>query len=205
MPLSEPAPRRHLHTRRIHLQGYIRDDGLFDIEARIEDTKTYPFHNEWRGEMTPGTPVHNMSIRVTLDDTLQVHDVEAVTDDSPFPVCPEITPNFERLKGLRIGRGWNRKVKELLGGTQGCTHLVELLAPVATVAFQTIRPYKRHQVKQTLRPDEADPTNERPFQIDTCHAWASDGPVVQRWMPQFYTGPGSEHSAPRRERTGTDE
>ena len=28
--------------------------------------------------------------------------------------------------------------------------------------------------------------------IDTCHAWAADGPVVKRWAPHFYTGPDAE-------------
>src|SRR6185503_19700597 len=41
MSLSAPAPRRHLHTRSITCEGFARDDGLWDIEARIVDTKTY--------------------------------------------------------------------------------------------------------------------------------------------------------------------
>ena len=48
--------------------------------------------------------------------------------------------HFQRLVGLRIKSGWTQKVKELLGGVEGCTHLVELLGPVATTAFQTIYP-----------------------------------------------------------------
>jgi hypothetical protein len=28
--------------------------------------------------------------------------------------------------------------------------------------------------------------------IDNCHAWAADGDVVKRWVPQFYTGPDAE-------------
>ena len=32
----------------------------------------------------------------------------------------------------------------------------------------------------------------RPYVIDTCHAWAADGPVVKRWAPDFYSGPDAE-------------
>ena len=33
MPLSEPtAPRKHLHTRNGECRGYLRDDGLWEIE-----------------------------------------------------------------------------------------------------------------------------------------------------------------------------
>lgn len=191
MPLSQAAPRNHLHNRNIELKGYVREDGLFDIEGRIEDTKTYAFHNEWRGEMRPGMPVHNMSIRLTVNTGFEVVAVEAVTDNSPFPICPDITGNFQRLVGVKIAPGWNRQVKQRLGGVQGCTHLVELLGPVATVAMQTIRPYLRHQMQGRLKDGEPDPTTTRPAQLNSCHAWASDSPVIKRWMPQFYTGSDS--------------
>ena len=40
MPLSAPAaPRRRLHTRRITFEGFQREDGLFDIDARLTDVK----------------------------------------------------------------------------------------------------------------------------------------------------------------------
>ena len=51
MPLSDPAPRQLLHLRDIELRGFQRDDGLFDIEARLTDTKSYAFANIDRGEV----------------------------------------------------------------------------------------------------------------------------------------------------------
>jgi hypothetical protein len=41
MPLSPPVSREELHTRAITLHGYRRDDGLFDIEAHLIDTKPF--------------------------------------------------------------------------------------------------------------------------------------------------------------------
>ena len=58
MPLSPPAPRRHIHTRRIECRGYLREDGLWDVDAWIEDTKTYPFESELRGTVEAGGQVH---------------------------------------------------------------------------------------------------------------------------------------------------
>lgn len=192
MPLSEPAPRAHLHTRTVECRGYRREDGLWDIEGHLVDTKTYPFDSNARGPMPPGTPVHDMWIRLTMDDELVVRGVEAVTDASPFPVCPEITPNFQRLVGLSIKSGWTQQVRNLLGGTQGCTHLVELLGPVATTAFQTIFSWRERQRRaQTAAGAPAGP-QRRPPHLDTCHALASDGPEVARVWPAFYTGPRRE-------------
>jgi Protein of unknown function (DUF2889) len=193
MPLSTPAPREPLHTRRIECRGFKRADGLFDIEAQMTDVKTYTFTNRWRGDIAPGTPLHQMWIRVTLDHRLTIVAIEAVTDHAPFRACPEIAPNFQRLTGLRIGPGFRAKIKELVGGTEGCTHLVELMGPIATTAFQTMsgqRPERQSQGRQRQDRDQADDAKLRrpPPIIDTCHAFASDGEVVREELPEFYTG-----------------
>jgi hypothetical protein len=180
MPLSAPAARELIHNRDVLCRGFHRDDGLWDIEGHLVDSKTYDFPNRYRGEMKAGQPVHGMWVRLTLDDDLVIHAVEAVTDDGPYPVCPVITPRFRELEGLRIGPGFTRAVRQRLGGTSGCTHLVELLRPVATTAFQTIYP-RRH------RRASGDAEHRPPF-LDTCHALASDGPVVRDHWPEWYTG-----------------
>lgn len=203
MPLSPPVGRQHLHTRRVVCQGFFRDDGLWDIEGRITDEKTYEHANEWRGPLKPGDFVHDMSIRLTIDHRFIIVDVEAVTDKSPYRMCGDIAPDFKKLIGLRIGGGFHRAVRERLGGVHGCTHIVELLGPVATTAFQTVSSGKArelnraHRAKSGDMPKPADPNappkpRQKPYVIDTCHAWAADGAVVKRWAPDFYTGPDAE-------------
>ena len=39
MPLSPPVNRALRHRRAITAEAYVRDDGLWDIEARLTDTK----------------------------------------------------------------------------------------------------------------------------------------------------------------------
>ena len=77
-----------------------------------------------------------------MDDDLNVVGVEARTVWGPYNMCGDITPNFQALKGLAIKGGWTQKTRELLGGTRGCTHLLELLGPMATTAFQTVYPLR---------------------------------------------------------------
>lgn len=129
-----------MHTRRVTCQGFRRTDGLWDIEGRVVDTKAYVFENHDRGRIEIGDPLHDMSMRLTIDDKFVISDIEVTIDKSPYRMCPQITPNFQRLVGLNVGPGFLRKARRLLGGTQGCTHLVELLGPMATTAFQTIGP-----------------------------------------------------------------
>lgn len=183
MPLSDPAPRKHLHTRRVECRGYLRDDGLWDVEGHLVDTKTYSFPNRHRREVSAGEPVHEMWLRLTIDDSMRIRAVEAATDHGPFRTCPAITENFKRLEGLTIGPGFRRAVRARVGGTQGCTHLVELVGPIATTAFQTMVA-RRHDKAQ----DGAERVTERPRFLGTCHALASDGPVVKEHWPEFYTG-----------------
>ena len=185
MPLSEPADRELLHRRDIELRGYRRADGLYDIEARLTDTKTYTFSNADRGQIQPGTPLHGMLARMTLDEDMLITRFEAATDFGPYSICPSAAPNFAALAGLRVGRGFLKAVNERVGGTKGCTHLRELLAQMGTVAFQTLYPVRMKRQAEA----NAQLPAERPMSLNTCLAYAADSPVVQRMWPQHYTGP----------------
>lgn len=185
MPLPEAAPRKHLHTRAIEYRGYEREDGLWDIEAHMTDVKTYEFSNNWRGTVAVGEPLHEMLLRLTIDDNFEIRDVEAATENSPFQICPDITPNYKKLIGITMGPGWRKAIRTKVGGTEGCTHLTELLFPMATVAMQTIWPVKAQRRK---KPVEEQKSTRRPPVLDTCHAWSTDSPVVRDNAPKFYTG-----------------
>ena len=182
MPLSDPAERDLLHARDITLYGYKRSDGLFDVDATIEDTKAYAFTLQDRGEITPGMPLHRMLARMTYDRSMTITAFEADTEYGPFLICPAAAPLFASLAGLSIKPGFLRAANERIGGTHGCTHIRELLQQMATVAFQTL-------AGQT-GPARRDGT--RPRVIGTCLAWAADGPVVKRDWPEFYTGPQND-------------
>lgn len=190
MPLPDPNPRRHVHTRSITYCGFEREDGLWDIEAHMTDTKTYAFKNDWRGEVQIGEPLHEMLLRVTIDDGFTIQDVIAKTENSPFAMCPDIAPNYKSLIGIKMGSGWRQAIRQKVGGVQGCTHLTELLFPMATVAMQTIWPLMRHRKNKS---DSATEKSERrPSVLDTCHAWATGSPVVKVNAPKYYTGPDKD-------------
>lgn len=185
MSLTPPVPRDAIHHRGVDCRGYRRADGLWDIEGHLTDVKSYPFVNRHRGKIEPGEPIHDMWLRLTLDDELTVIAVEAATVAGPFAICPAITPAFAQLRGLRIGPGWRRAVHARLGGVQGCTHLVELLGPMATTAFQAIHVWRAsHQPRPEI--------DRPPPHLDSCHALARDGEVVRQYYLRWYTGPLAE-------------
>jgi hypothetical protein len=186
MPLPAPAPRTHLHTRKVVYTGFHREDGLWDIEAQMEDTKTYPMDNEERGSLAPGTPLHGMSIRLTVDDDLVIQSIASSTDHAPFGDCQQGQAPMQKMVGVTLGRGWRKAIDHALGGTSGCTHLRELLFNMATVAFQTIPHYRI-----TMRRLAGDSSGSRaslkhpPYFMNQCIAWRFDGGVVAKHYPQF--------------------
>ena len=182
MPLSKPAQRKHIHSRDIHCRGFEREDGFWDIEASLVDSKAYSFKNVDRGTVNSGEPVHAMTIRLTVDDALVVLAAEAAIDASPFDLCADIAPRFRALKGLCIAPGWKKAVRKHFAGTKGCTHLTEmLLGPLATTAFQTIVPLREKKLA-------AKTGGEPPALLNSCHAFADTGPVIKRQWPEFFKG-----------------
>ncbi|MBC6441132.1 MAG: DUF2889 domain-containing protein [Rhodospirillales bacterium] len=190
MPLPEPARRELIHTREIVTRAYEREDGLFDLDAYLADVKTYGFPNKDRGYIEAGEPLHAMWIRLTIDENFIVQDVVAKMDHTPYHFCTRIEPDHRKLIGVRIGPGWNRKVREHLGSTHGCTHLREMLGRMATVAMQALYGRKRRDGEEI-----DDEPGKKPWVIDGCHTWASDSSVVAREFPDWYTGPLGENAA----------
>ena len=182
MPLPDSPGRTELHIRRIEFRGFRRPDGLYDIDGHIVDTKTSPVRLEGRPiDLPAGLPIHDMWVRLVVDEDLVVHDIVAITDASPYAVCPEATAAMGVIVGQQIKAGWSNMVKSKLGGAKGCTHLMELLIPLATAAYQTMVGVRNQ------RPDVLNAAG-RPVKIDSCYAYASHRDVVMRRWPAFHAG-----------------
>jgi hypothetical protein len=177
MPGLEPTVGRELlHRRAIEIHGYKREDGLYDIEGHLVDTKGYDFKLA-AGVRHAGEPVHGMWLRITVDRELKIVDAAAAMDAMPYlDYCGEIVPAYKLLIGVAIRPGYHQRLKELLGGVRGCTHITELAGSLATAAFQTM-------AGQRIQPED-----QKPFQLDRCHALASTSPVVGRYYPKWYRG-----------------
>ncbi len=162
------------------MSGWRRPDGLFEIEGRLVDTKPFDIPGADGQPRPAGHPLHDMSVRWVVDEDLTLVEVHACTDASPHPVCPSAADGLKRLVGLRVGPGWNRAVRERLGASHArCTHLTELLTPMATAAFQSLWPVR-------TRREAALDGKGRPRQIDSCLAYAADGAVVKVKWPEHH-------------------
>ncbi len=187
MSLSVPKRSRALrHTRSIEAQAFERDDGLWDIDTRITDTKTR-VADLASGARPAGSPIHDLWLRITIDTGLNIVDAEAVSDAVPYPGhCDTIGPAYKKLIGLNLMRGFRSELRERLSGTGGCTHLTELAGVLPTAAIQAFA----GDVLPTRDGVSDDDSAQPPFQLDRCHALRRDGPAVEQYYPRWFIKPG---------------
>jgi hypothetical protein len=179
MPLAPAsANRRRLHTRDIRYEGWLRDDGLFEIEASLTDVKDhdYPLSS---GMRRAGAPLHEMHVRLAFDRRFHVTAIEVSIDGMPYPGgCDRIAPEYASLVGANLMHDFRKVLFKLAGGVRGCTHVTELIAFLPTAAMQTVAGLTR----------DVEPHDERPFQLGRCHALDTTTETVRRYYPKWYRG-----------------
>lgn len=172
--------RKEIHRRQLDIRFFERADGRFEVEGRLLDTKTQPFRRLLHDHDTPaGAPLHDIVVRLVIDESLLVHEASATLAASPFDVCRGAANTLAPLQGLRIGAGWNKRVRELLGGPACCTHIKELLGPMATTAHQGFAAQRLARMTQQGN-------DEHRAKIDSCYAYASHREVVARLWPDLH-------------------
>ncbi|MBO3273994.1 DUF2889 domain-containing protein [Pseudomonas sp. Milli4] len=186
---SENQRRRLLHTRQVSCEGYLREDGLFEFEGRLRDTKSYDTTLLF-SSISANQPVHQMLMIMTVDRDLVIHDLKAVTEAGPTPFCRQINGAYAALKGLRIGPGFKKRLLERVGGEQGCTHLTELLGPMATTVYQTVSMLAYGTPRERAAVDRASEFAGNKWVIGTCHAYQRGGEAERRLLARSrYTEP----------------
>jgi hypothetical protein len=178
---TDEVIREPLHTRNISFEGFRRSDGLFEIVGRLTDRKPYDFAPPSGPRVVPANePIHDIGLRVVFDLDLVIHAVATTMNAYPYRDCHGGGESLQALVGLRIGAGWSGEVRKRLPSGETCTHLREILIPLATAAIQAVNPLR----SQTLL--DATDANGKPLKVDSCYAYgASRELVLQRW-PAFH-------------------
>ena len=178
------SSRRHVHTRSITVDAYARDDGLWDLEAVLTDTKSRDFPLA-AGMRKAGDPVHDMVLKVTIDTRLNVLAAHAESRWVPYPgYCDTIGPDYQKLVGLNLLHDFRKEVQARLGGTRGCAHITELARVLPTAAVQAFAGEVFETRDAAYESHHEDET--KPWQLDRCHALRSDAPAVAKFYPRWY-------------------
>jgi len=170
--LPTPPSRVLLHNRNIQIAAFEREDGLVDVEAHLIDTKPFDLVVSGGRRKVAGTPIHDMTIRLTLDDSATIVGVDSVMDTPAHETCLGALPNYQALEGLRIGPGWVREAQKRVQRTSGCTHMTEMFTEIGTTAMQAL--FGRASRKQQLGETPTRKFTSRSL-VDTCWGWRADG------------------------------
>lgn len=184
MPLpSSDVNRTPLHTRSITVNSFAREDGQWDLEAELIDTKSYSFNLQSGGVRKAGEPIHHMHLRVTINEELTVTDAVAAYDAAPYGVhCTSIESAYKGLVGLNLLRNFRNEVRKRFSRVAGCTHMTELAYVLPTTAVQTMA----GQSSKQFNPSDKE---KQPFQLEGCHALRLDSMVTKKFYPKWYIQP----------------
>jgi hypothetical protein len=199
MPPPQAAAQRQLkHRRQIDVQVFSRGNGLWEVDATLQDTKTSDA-NLSDGPRPAGTPIHEMLLRLVINEQFDILEAGSESRWMPYPGrCDEHGDIYGQLVGLNLMKSFRRALLEKLGGTTGCTHITELAMVLPTAVVQAF-------AGEVIDTRGTAAGASQPFQIDRCHAMRSDGEAVRLFYPRWYrparTDPPKPRSVPSPEET----
>jgi hypothetical protein len=183
-----------LHDREYSVRVYRRNERELVARGRIRDVKPPGLYVE--GDPEPLT-IHDMVVDLTVAyPSYEITGFDVVFDTHPQPACPAITEAYGKLVGLSIARGFTHKLRELFGGPRGCAHVTALLQAMGPALIQSAWSISVSADPRTRAAGAADGEEREPTPIErmgrnlnTCHLWAEDGPLVQRVLAGEQLGP----------------
>jgi len=122
--------------------------------------------------------IHNITVRMCLSiPDLIIKSVNTGMHEVPHQACRDIINIGDKLIGVSLVRGFNDKIRQCLGGKNGCLHLYNLLISMRSTAFQGFYAYCSRVLEDgSLRKVDLDDS----LILNTCHVWSESGPFAQR-------------------------
>lgn len=164
--------------RTIEISTYSTDDEKkYIIEGFLNDDRLNDYYLI-TGEKNPAGKIHNMAVRMLVSlPEMKIEDIEAEMIDVPGEECHDTIDFLKPVIGLTLTQGYSIKIRSLLGGINGCTHIVNLLINMAPAAMQGIW---SHRAQEKVDRDSSKDEKKRVFMMEeflknTCYAWREKG------------------------------
>jgi hypothetical protein len=169
------------HQRTIRISTYEVDDAHVLAEGELVDDRMNDYYLV-SGEKKGAGTIHHMRVLLLIDtQRMTIDDCELEMKSVPREECREIGDCLQKIRGLVITRGFTVKVRSLLGGAGGCTHVMTLVLGMAPAVIQGY-----WSVKSRKPMDPADPGVKKTLRLfrdtlmNTCHVWREDGPTYEK-------------------------
>jgi Protein of unknown function (DUF2889) len=155
--------------RQIHTTCHYGEDGRQVYEGELRD--------RWfSADETEVNDLHWWTLRLDVDaESGEVVAATATPKRLPFPECPAVALQVNRLVGLNLRKGFRAGMKEALGTLEGCTHLHTLATNIWST--QIIARYldNREEVEDHVPPSDA----KADLMVDVCRGWGADSAVIR--------------------------
>jgi hypothetical protein len=175
------------NQRTITVATYKAGPGKAVVEGRLVDQR---FRENFllTGEKKPAGVFHDMIVRLLVDAScMMIEDVEVELVKVPRQECSGLNDSLSVIKGVRISKGFTKRVKLLLGGVQSCSHLRELVEAMGPSAIQGMYCIMAEN-ESNLKALAGNPQMRRYFAdsvVNSCHVWREDGTELKKILGLF--------------------
>lgn len=171
-----------IHTRRYETRIYQLSDEELLVRGAVSDTKPAGLYVVDDPE---AVEIHQMQLELRLAfPRLEILEAKVLFESHPHSKCPMIALDYEKLVGLSIARGFQRKTRELFGGERGCTHtnaLLNAIAPAVIQATWSVSVRAGRKLGQPVGLHSAEDREQRiAANTNTCHIWSENGEHIAR-------------------------
>lgn len=166
------AMKEQVQRRDLKITTYKTDNKSIIVEGTLLDNRLIRTYHYSGAQREPGT-VHHMIVRILVDETLVIREVETEIATHPHQDCPQTIESMQKIKGLKLTSGFTMKIKELFGRGKGCSHLSALCIAMASAAIQgfwtaiATDPVPMESVESA-----------KSVLADTCWVWRKDGEAI---------------------------
>ncbi len=173
------------HQRRIEMSTYPVDETHILSRGRFIEERIKPYY-KITGERVESGPLHNLEILLLVKiPDLIIEDVEVITGTLPREDCYKVIHSLDPVKGLSIKKGFSSKVRELVGGVKGCTHLTHLLCTMAPAVMQGYWAISSQKKSEKSEENKKRAGNMWDVLKNSCYAWREDGEIFRKMAALF--------------------
>lgn len=73
---------------------------------------------------------HSFEVSVTVNSNMEICDSSLVISRAPYDKCKGMYELVEKVRGLTVEKGFSKKIGEITGGRDGCTHLIDIFTEI---------------------------------------------------------------------------
>lgn len=183
MGLLDKRTGEKVHSRTLEIFTYpVAERGII-VTGELTEKRLQSYHNV-SGELCEPHIVHHMIIRMLIEGlTFTITEIEVEMPGVPKETCQETAKFLDRILGMNIVSGFTLKAREVVGGRQGCAHLLALLTAMGPAAIQGF--WVHHAAKPVV--NETSSRLMEQYLIDTCWVWRREGLLAQSLLTEYDT------------------